>query len=86
MTIMTTVLYVCVCVWQGAGTASLSLPLSPDQRSSSPADVSVGSSFPPPPSSSSDPAQCAGMEPELPVRDTCTFTNKKTRPRKVREG
>lgn len=60
----------CVCMCdEGFGTAYLSLPLSPDQRSSSLAGVSVGSSFPQPPSSSSDPAQCVGMEPGLPVTE-----------------
>lgn len=61
----------------GVDIAYLSLPLSPDQRSSSLVGVSAGSSFPQPPSSSSDLAQCAGMEPRHPVTDT--FTNKKTR-------
>lgn len=57
--------------------AYLSLPLSPDQRSSSPVGVSAGSSFPQPPSSSSDLAQCAGTEPKHPVTGhMCTFTNK----------
>lgn len=55
-------------------TAYLSLPLSPDQRSSSLAGVSVGSSSLRPPSSSSDLSRCAGMEPKLPV----TVTNKTT--------
>lgn len=50
-------------------TAYLSLPLSPDRRSSCLAGVSAGSSFPRPPSSSSDLAQCAGMEPKHPVTD-----------------
>lgn len=57
--------------------AYLSLPLSPDQRSSSLAGVFVGSSFPQPPSSSSDLAQCAGMEPELPVTGAHSQTRKK---------
>lgn len=56
----------------------MSLPLSPDQRSSSPADVSAGSSFPQPPSSSSDLAQCVGMEQELPAEaDTWALSDKK---------
>lgn len=65
---------ICVCAL-----AYLSLPLSPDQRSSSLAGVSVGSSFPQPPSSSSDLAQCAGMEPELPVTDTCAHSQTRKR-------
>lgn len=64
---------VCVCV--RVGTAYLSLPLSPDQRSSSLAGVSVGSSSPRPPSSSSGLSRCAGMEPKLPV----TVTDKTNR-------
>lgn len=48
----------------------LSLPLSPDQRSSSLAGVSAGSSFLQPPSSSSGLPRCVGMEPEHPVTDT----------------
>ena len=61
---------VCVFVCLHVGTAYLSLPLSPDQRSSSLAGVSVGSSSPQPPSSSSDLFRCAGMEPKLPVTVT----------------
>lgn len=54
----------------GIGKAYLSLPLSPDPRSSSLAGVSADSSSPQPPSSSSDLARCAGTEPERPVADT----------------
>lgn len=47
----------------------LSLPLSPGQRSSCLAGVSVGSSFQQLLLSFSDPAQCAGREPKHPVTD-----------------
>lgn len=66
---------VCVLATEGAELAYLSLPLSPDQISSSLAGVSAGSSFPQPPSSSSDLARCAGTAPGHPVTDT--FTNTK---------
>ena len=66
-------MHVCVFVMGGGvDIAYLSLPLSPNLRSSSLAGGSAGSSFPQPPSSSSDPAQCAGTEPEHPVTDTFT--------------
>ena len=47
--------------------AYLSLPLSPSQRSSSPGDVSAGSSFQQLPSGSSGLAQCVGMELKHPI-------------------
>ena len=53
----------CVCLLRWA---FLSLPLSPDRRSSSLAGVSAGSSFPRPPAGYSDLAQCAGTEPKHP--------------------
>ena len=59
-------------VTEGVGLAYLSLPLSPDQISSSLAGVSAGSSFPQHPSSSSDLARCAGTAPGHPVTDTFT--------------
>lgn len=69
-------------------TAYLSLPLSPDQRSSSLAGVSAGSSFPRPPSSSSDLAQCADMEPERPFKDTRAHpqTNRQEQEKRKRES
>lgn len=63
----------------GNDIAYLSLPLSPDQRSSFLAGVSAGSSFQQPPSSSSDLAQCAGMEPAHPFKDTRAHPQTNTR-------
>lgn len=63
---------VCVCVFVSVDSGEMaytSLPLSPDQRSSSPVGVFVDSSFLQPLSSSSDLAQCAGMVLKHPVTD-----------------
>lgn len=70
----------CVCFCSGGGDkgemAYVSLPLSLGQRSSSPAGVSVDSSFLQPLSSSSDLAQCAGMALKHPVKDMMCEQNK----------